>query len=199
MIAGSGLDRAVGAVSLWMARLGGVALLAAALLISAEVLTRATNIASWSLGTELSSYALAVSASWALAFVVYERAHVRVDVLIRRLSPNMRAAADILAVSALAIVGGLLAVGAYGMVETSLRLAARSNTTLGMPLAWPQGLWAAGLVWFTFVALFRAAAAIEALWRGDYATVDAVAGTPSTDDEVEEALEASERHALVRD
>lgn len=184
-------DRIIGSISKLMARIGGGLLLAAALLVAVEVLVRYGRIASLGLATELSSYALAVGATWALAYVVFERAHVRVDFITQRLPPLPKAILDIFAVASLAAIGLVLSLGGIEMVHTSLSLSARANTTLGTPLAIPQGAWTAGLVWFTAVAFYRSALAVRFFLRSDLASVTAIAGSPSTTEEVEEAIRES--------
>ena len=175
-------------VSLWMARVGGGALLGVALLISVEVILRMLRIGNMSVGTELSSYALAIGATWSLAYVVFERGHVRVDIIARKLSAVPRTMLDVLSLASLAIIGIVLSVGAYGMLATSLRLGAKSNTTLGIPLAIPQALWTLGLVWFALIALGRTFQAIRAMARNDHVEAARIAASPSADDDVEEAI-----------
>ncbi len=182
------LERVVVAISLWMARIGGFCLLAAAILVSLEVTLRATRLAAWSVGTELASYALALGATWSLAYVVFERAHVRVDVLAQKLPPFPRSILDLLAMASLVLIGTVLSFGGVEMVATSLRLASRSNTTLGIPLAWPHAAWTLGLIWFTAVAALRTLQALVAVLKKDFQEAARITSSPTTDDEVEEAL-----------
>jgi TRAP-type C4-dicarboxylate transport system permease small subunit len=188
------IEPVIAEISRWMARIGGFLLLGAALLVSVEVIGRSTRLYVISLGTELSSYILAVAATWSLAYIVFERAHVRVDFVAQRAPPGPRAVLDLLALVSLAVVGAVLTYGAGEMLLTSLRLGSRSNTTLGMPLAIPHGLWAFGLLWFTAISIFRFAQALPAALRRDYAEVSRIGSSPSTDDEVEDAIsETTER------
>lgn len=182
------LERVVAAISLWMARIGGISLLAAAILVSVEVILRATRLAAWSVGTELASYALALGATWSLAYVVFERAHVRVDILPQKLPAFPRAVLDLLAMTSLVIVGVVLSFGAIEMVATSLRVSSRSNTTLGIPLAWPHAAWTLGLLWFTAVAALRTVQAAAAVLRKDFREAARMTSSPTADDEVEEAI-----------
>lgn len=193
----STLEPVIARISLWMARIGGGALLAVAILVSIEVGLRSTRLGAFSVGTELATYALAVAATWALAYVVFERAHVRVDVISQRLPPRPRAVFDIVAVLSLAVVGAVLSVGAVEMLMTSLRLGSRSNTTLGIPLALPQSAWVFGLVWFTLVSTYRTVQAVAAFVRRDLAEVSRIAASPSADDEVEEAISETEARLAV--
>lgn len=178
-------------ISLWMARIGGAALLGVAILIAVEVVLRSFGIG-LNAGTELASYTLALAATWSLAYVVLERGHVRVDIVARKLPRLQRTVLDLLALLSLAIVGAVLTFGALQMVAMSLRLSARSNTTLGIPLAVPQALWTFGLAWFTLIALGRTVQALRATLAQDFATADRIAAAPSADDEVEEAISETE-------
>src|SRR5690606_3192055 len=99
-------------VSLWMARVGGGAPLGVALLISVVVSLRMVRLGNMSVGTELSSYALAIGATWSLAYVVFERGRVRVDIIARKLSAVPRTMLDVLSLASLAIIGIVLSVGA---------------------------------------------------------------------------------------
>lgn len=183
-----GLEWVVAAISRWMARIGGFCLLAAAILVSLEVTLRATRLATWSVGTELASYALALGATWSLAYVVFERAHVRVDILAQKLAPLPKSVLDLLAMASLLLIGVVLTFGGFEMVATSLRVASRSNTTLGIPLAWPHAAWTLGLGWFTAVSAFRTVQALVAVLKKDFQEAARITSSPKTDDEVEEAL-----------
>lgn len=186
-------EKIIGSISRCLARIGGVLLMAAAILVVVEVLCRYTQLLAFSFGTELSTYALAIGATWSLAHAVFERAHVRVDIVCRRFSDLPRAVFDILAMASLVVVGVVLTLGAFEMTLTSVYLSAKANTTLGTPIAIPQGVWTLGLVWFTFVAAYRTVCAATALWRREYAETFRIAASPSQDNEVEETISAIKR------
>ncbi|MDR0441385.1 MAG: TRAP transporter small permease [Candidatus Accumulibacter sp.] len=185
-------EQAIGTVSRYMARIGGFALLSAALLVAVEVTGRFTSLFMFSFGTELSMYALAIGATWSLAYTVIERAHVRVDVLCRRFADSLRAFCDVLAMASLFFVGCVLTYGAIGMTETSWVLSAKANTTLGTPIALPQGIWTFGLLWFTFVAAYRLVGSVKAWYRGNYAETFRIASSPSLNDEASETIAETE-------
>src|SRR5690606_41336840 len=67
-------------VAVWA---GGALTVASVLLISFDVLARKFFGFTTGGADELSSYAFAISTSWALAFATLQRANVRVDVLYR--------------------------------------------------------------------------------------------------------------------
>lgn len=187
-------EKIIGSISRLMARIGGVLLTAAAVLVAVEVVCRYTQLLTFSFGTELSTYALAIGATWSLAHAVFERAHVRVDVVCRRFPDLPRAAFDVLAMAALVVVGLVLTFGALEMTQTSFGLSSKANTTLGTPIALPQGAWTFGLVWFTFVAAYRTVCAGMALLRRDFAETYRIAASPSQDDEVQEAISETDQY-----
>jgi TRAP-type C4-dicarboxylate transport system permease small subunit len=178
------LETTLRRVSLLLSRVGGSMLLAAALLVAVEVTLRKTRIAVFSLGTELSSYALAIGAAWAFAHVVFERAHVRVDVATQRLPRLPRAVFDVVAMASLAVVGAFLSMGAWNTFHASLLTGTTSNTSLAIPLAIPQGLWLFGIGWFTLIAFYCTLTAAAALACGDLAEVSRIAAPPSVDEEI---------------
>lgn len=186
-------------ISLWMSRIGGVCLLAAAIVIAFEILARKLLRLPFNVGTELASYALAIGASWSFAYALLHRAHVRIDVVYRLLSPTARAALDVLALVSLTAFGAILTVHALATLQMSLTLGARENTPLGTPLALPQGLWLWGLFWFTLVALKQTVSAMLLLARGDPTEVSREAGPVAFEEELDEALaEAKARLQAAR-
>ena len=186
------LEPPIAAISLWMSRIGGLCLLAAAVVIAFEILARKLLFLPFNVGTELGGYALAIGASWSFAYALLHRAHVRIDVLYRLLSPAARAVLDILALLSLAALALLLTLHAWETVQTSLMLNARENTPLGTPLAVPQGLWLWGMLWFALVAVQQAVSAVLRLVQGDLGGVTRVAGPVAFEEELDEALAEAE-------
>ena len=123
-------------VAVW----AGGATIASVLLISFDVLARKFLGFTTGGADELSSYAFAISTSWALAFATLQRANVRVDVL-----PIPAGAA--VGRAGLAVAGGagrlhgVPDLYAYDMVQTSWAQKSAANTPLATPLWIPQGLW----------------------------------------------------------
>jgi TRAP-type C4-dicarboxylate transport system permease small subunit len=180
------------AVSRAMSRVGGVVLLASALLVGVEILGRRLVGVSLNAATELSSYGLAIAASFAFADTLLHRAHIRVDVAYRWFPPLGRAVLDLASAASLALFGVMLAWRGGEVALESLRLGARENTSLATPLAWPQGVWTLGLAWFAFVALAVLLRAAHALVRRDLDGVSRIAGPAGIEEELEEAVADAE-------
>ena len=185
------LDRSIG-VAEGLARaavwVGGALLLAAALLIGVEVVLRKAFTVSTRGADELSAYVLAIGSSWAFGFALVKKAHIRVDALVARLPLPVRAVLDALALLSLAALGFFLSSRAYALVARSFARGATANTSLQTPLWIPQGLWLAGLVLFTLLALLLL---VRVLWAGlverDMMVIERLAGAPSVEDEIEMA------------
>src|SRR5687767_2122747 len=141
------LHAVVPGVSLWMARVGGAMLIAASFVISFEIVARKILFLPFNVGTELSTYALAVGASWSFAYALLHRSHVRIDVIRNVVGQRAKAGLDVLALTSLAVTALVLAWYVFDTVEASWSLGARENTSLGTPLIIPHGLWFIGLVW----------------------------------------------------
>mgnify|MGYP000185294976 CR=1 FL=1 len=112
---------------------------------------------------EISGYAMAITASWGLGYALLERAHVRIDILHRRLPGGGRAALDLIAIAALAATVALVAFQCWPVLEKSLSRGSRANTPLETPLWIPQALWFGGWVWFAGCALAMLGAAVTLL------------------------------------
>lgn len=183
----------IAATSRQFARAGGVLLLAAALLISAEIIARKLLGAGWNIATELSGYALAIGSALAFADTMLVRAHIRVDVVYARCPRPARMLLDLLSAASLTLFAFVLAWRVFDVVAESWRLGARENTTLATPLVIPQGLWWLGIAWFTLVAGWITLRTAAAIMRGDAAAVRALAGPPGIEEELDEALADARR------
>ena len=175
---------------------GGVLTLASVFLIGFDVIARKFFGFTTGGADELSGYAFAISTSWALAFVVLQRGNVRVDVLYQHLPVRVAALLDWISLVALAVFMVILTYYASFVAETSWLQNSAANTPLGTPLWVPQGLWLIGLVWMCLVLTLMLIRASVALVTGDLATIKALCGVRSSEEEALEEAAAGER--LIR-
>ena len=171
----------------------GTLTIASVLLISFDVLLR--KFASVTVGgsDELSSYAFAISTTWSLAYATLQRANVRVDVIYQYLPVRISAVLDWLSLVRLGLFIGFVTYYGYGVVAESISNNSHANTPLGTPLAIPQGLWFAGLVFMCLILALMLIRASVALVTGDIETVKAITGVRSTKEEADEEAAAGER------
>jgi len=175
------LARRIARAGAWF---GGALLLLAAGLVGVEVVIRRLFSVSVGGTDELAGYALAISTTWALAFTLLERAHIRIDSLYVHLPVRLCAVLDIAGLLLLIAFFGLIAWYGYGVFQTSWALGARSLSPLGTPLVLPQLLWVLGLVMFLAIAVLLLLRAVVALLAGDLARVHRLVGSRTVREEV---------------
>ena len=186
----SPLLKLAGAVARAGAWFGGALIIASAFLVGIEVVIRKAFDLTIGGADELSGFALAISTSWALAFTLVERAHIRIDSLYVRLPVRVCALLDLLGLALLTAFMALITWYGFGVFRTTYELGARSLSPLGTPLGVPQLLWVLGFVMFLAIALVVFVRALAALVTGDLATVQGLVGSRSVDEEIEAELEA---------
>lgn len=167
---------------------GGALIIAAAVLVGVEVVIRKAFALTIGGADELSGYALAISSSWALAFALLERAHIRIDSLYIHLPVRLCALLDVLGLVLFTAFVGLIAWYGYGVFETSLRLGAHSMSPLGTPLVVPQLLWVVGFVMFLAIALLLLVRSLTALISGDLRAVQRLVGSRTVSEEAASEL-----------
>jgi TRAP-type C4-dicarboxylate transport system permease small subunit len=136
--------RALDRLSGGMAYAGGAVLLAASFYITLDVLGRRFAGMSSGATDEFGGYALAVGGIWALAFALTTDSHVRIDVLLPRLPPRLRACLDYAAMAAMAFFAAVVAYYSWKLAIESLLTDARAMSFLRTPLFLPQGCLAIG-------------------------------------------------------
>lgn len=184
------LRKGVGALATFMGWAAGWTYLAAALFITGDIVGRSAFGVSSAATVEITGYMLAIGIAWGLGHALHRRAHIRVDVLVNRLPLGLRAVLHVLALALLGSFGLFCAWSAYGLLDESLLFDAHDNTALRLPLAWPQGLWLAGIGAFCLMVFVLLLEALVALLTGQPQEVDALLGSRTLEDETEEALEA---------
>ncbi len=182
-----GLDR-VGTI---MNAVAGWLLIFCSVLISAEILAR--DFLSFSFGAtlEISSYILAISISWGLSKALSERQHVRIDLLINKMPLRLRQYMHVAALAMMLAWCLLLAYGAVMLVRESYDFQAMDRSTLNIPMIWPQGLWAFGIVVFVVFITVMLLETTLAVILGMPEHVESVLGQRTLDEEAKEAIEAA--------
>jgi TRAP-type mannitol/chloroaromatic compound transport system permease small subunit len=179
------LSRRIARFGAWF---GGFLIIASALLVGVEVVIRKVFTLSIGGADELSGFALAISTSWALAFALLERAHIRIDSLYARLPARLCAVLDLLALAVFTAFIALVAWHGFGVFATSYKLGARSLSPLGTPLVVPQALWVLGFAMFLAIALVLFVRALLALIAGDLAAARRLVGSRNVSEELQAEL-----------
>ncbi|UQG58632.1 TRAP transporter small permease [Marinobacter sp. M3C] len=185
----SGLDRLLVGVdvgSLWMARAGGFLILFTVGLVTTEVLSRKIFGRSGVHATELTGYIMAISSSWAFAYTLMRKAHIRIDALYLTLPISVRSVLDLIALLSLALFCVLVVGAAFDVTLLSYTGGARANTPLSTPVWIPQVLWLIGLFWFSIAVVLLSLRVLFGLLSGNIEDVQRIAGSPTLDDQVAE-------------
>lgn len=180
MTALEAIRRVVERLSRWLTLVGAYMLLAAALVICADVFLRRFAGTSVHGADELSGYALAISTAWALAYAFYCKSHIRIDVIHRILPIRTRTWLDVLGTAMLFGLAILLCYFGGRELITSISYSAVANTTLRVPLWIPQSLWVSGLVLFAIATGFALVEAVLRLVNRDHRGIETVVGTAHT-------------------
>jgi TRAP-type C4-dicarboxylate transport system permease small subunit len=139
---------------------------------------------------EVTGYMLAFGVAWGLAHTLYERGHVRVDILINRMPLGIRQYLHCLALLLLAVFAAYATFGAINLVRESLDFGATDMSALRVPLAIPQGLWAFGLAMLLVAALELLFHSIWLLKNKKAAQIDRLLSSRTYEDEAAEVLDA---------
>lgn len=171
----------------------GALIIASVLLISFDVVARKF----WDFNTggadELSSFAFAISTSWALAFAMLQRANVRVDVLYQMLPVKIAAFLDWLSIVAMGVFMVFLTWYAKDVFAASWIQNSTANSIMATPLWIPQGMWLLGLIWMCIVVVLMLARSSYLLATGDLETLQALCGVRSAQEEADEEAANGER------
>ncbi|MFO7647861.1 TRAP transporter small permease subunit [Halomonas sp. 3H] len=181
------LDRVLNGVqvgSLWMARAGGVLILMTVVLVTVEVFSRQLMGRSAVHATELTGYVMAISTSWAFAYTLLRKAHIRIDALYLNFPMRIRGGLDLLALLAMALFCVLVVGAAFEVAKDSFTGGARANTPLGTPVWIPQFLWVMGLAWFSLAVGLMTLRVLLGLLAGDVEGVQRLAGSPTLDEQI---------------
>ncbi len=186
------MHRLAEVVSTVLARIAGFAILACAVLITAEVVARKLLHVSFIGADEISGYVLAISVTWGASLALVRRAHVRIDVLHARLPRLAAAALDLLALLSMLAITLLFAWFSTRLLATSLRTGAVSNTPMEVPMWIPQVLWVGGFWIFAAIAVILILATLRALIAGDPQKAHRIAGVRGALEEAQEELAEAE-------
>lgn len=185
-------DEALRRLAHGMVLSAGAATLFMGLLVAADVLWRAATGDNFGGVDEIASYLFAIGVSWSLASAFHARAHIRVDILYRKMPFILRLALEIASMLSLLIVAAFLTYSSWIVLGTSWARNAHSASSLQVPLIVPQALWMFGIVVFLLVlgtALLRSLT--EILQRQAVAVI-ARHGVPTPDEEAQHAILVSQ-------
>ena len=173
------------------ALVAGWSLVGLSLLIAVEVIGRKFFAFSLQGADEIGGYVLAFASAVGFSYAFVTKAHIRVDILHKRLPGPVRAVLNVFALWLLMAFTGILAWRATSVARESLALDAHAPTPLGTPLVGPQSIWAAALIVFALLTAGAALRASALLLTGRIREVTRRYDIASTTAEVEDEIDAT--------
>lgn len=174
--------------------IGGIVLVLAAALVSIDVIARKLLNVSMAGADEIAGYALAISLSFGLSFALFQRAHIRIDIVAQSMPFKIRAVLDLIAMLAFTVFIGVLSYYAFNLVSDTFSNGSRSVTPLQTPLIIPQSLWLFGFLLCGFCGTMLFLAAIVKLRRKDFGGFEALIGVKTIDEEIAEEVFVNDCH-----
>ena len=173
----------VSRVAVWV---GGAALLLSAIMVTLDVIARKLFSITISGSDEISGYVFAAGTTWAYSYCLFTRANIRIDALYNTLSLRTKAFLDIIGLLLLLYYIFLLSTNAWGMFAENWEFNSSAQTTLATPLWVPQIFWISGLFFFLICIAFVSVYSVTALIKGDWQTVQNIAGVKTVEEEIDE-------------
>lgn len=146
----------------------GLVLIAFALFVSAETVSRKVFNFSFQGADELGGYALAIGGALSFTIALLERGHIRIDLLHDKLGPRAQAVMNWLAAVSLAALGLFLARYCWLVIRDTLDYGSTAPTAWATPMIYPQSVWYASLLIFTATSLWLALKATRYLFSGNF-------------------------------
>ncbi|MBL6600964.1 MAG: TRAP transporter small permease [Alphaproteobacteria bacterium] len=158
---------------------GGAALLAAALMVTIDVLCRKFLNVTMSGSDEYSGYVFSATTTWAYSYCLLHRSNVRIDAVYNLLPRPVTAVLDVIGLSLLLYYMSYMTYFALVSFQNSWVSNSVSITTLGTPQWIPQLFWVVGLLLFFATLIFVTLYALVALLQRNWDLVAKIAGVPS--------------------
>ena len=183
--------RAVEAVARWGLTAAGVCYIAIAALILFDILARRLLGFSSAATTELTGYLLATGTTFGMAGTLFGRAHVRIDVLVRKLPLRWRVGLHFVALTALLVTNGFLTWGALQLALESWELRATDVSGLRTPLVLPQGAWTLGLLLMLLAVVALMCRCLAWLFRGQLEAIDRALLSRTDEEDARDTVKAA--------
>ena len=178
----SRLER-ISQLAVWV---GGAALLAAAVMVTVDVLSRKIFNVTMSGSDEYSGYVFSATTTWAYSYCLLHRSNVRIDALYNFLPRKVTALLDIIGLLLLFYFMSIMTYYAMVSFVDSWVNNSVSITTLGTPQRIPQLFCVAALILFFVTLIFVVIYSVVALLQRNWDLVAKIAGVPSIAETMQE-------------
>ena len=179
-------------ISRWAVWVGGAVLMAAAFMVTVDVLFRKFVGITTSGSDEYSGYVFSATTTWAYSFCLLHRSNVRIDAVYSLLPKPVAACLDVVGAILLFYYMSIMTYYAGISFIASYQNDSVSITTLATPQWIPQMFWFAGLLLFLITLVFVTLYAVIALLQRNWELVGQLAGVPSIADVIEEETQGQD-------
>jgi TRAP-type mannitol/chloroaromatic compound transport system permease small subunit len=138
---------------------------------------------------EIGSYTYGIVGAFGFAYALITRSHTRVDFLLSRFSPTLRALLNLLAMLSLAALALLCLWRGAHVVAESIDLGSTAATPLATPMWIPQSIWLGGYLMFAIIAGWAAFDAVRLYLRGKTQVLNERFGPQTLEEEIEAETE----------
>ena len=181
-------------ISRWAVWVGGAALMAAAFMVTVDVLFRKFVGITMSGSDEYSGYVFSATTTWAYSYCLLHRSNVRIDAVYSLLPKPVAACLDVVGCILLFYYMSVMTYYAGISFGNSWQSNSVSITTLGTPQWIPQLFWFAGLLLFLITLIFVTLYAVVALLQRNWKLVAKITGVPSMADVI---VEETQGHDVI--
>lgn len=190
----------VDTISRNLAILSGWTLLGLSLYIGVDVAGRKLFNLSLQGSDEIGGYLMAIICTFGFSYAASMRAHIRLNLILPKLSPKLQCPANLLAYFMLAVFSYMLLWRGVSLFHESYQLGAVAPTPLQTPLWIPQLLWSAGLVWFALQSSVYLLNALILAFTGRITELNTLLGIGTVAKEISRELEdvTTEQHERLK-
>lgn len=144
----------------------GILLFTSVFLVGVEVFLRKFFLLSIGGVDEISGYILGICISWSLAYVLYEKMHIRIDIFYQKMPMKIKAFLNTFSMLFTMVFTAFITYYAFLVFYTSVQKHSTANTPLGTPLWIPQSFWFLGFLFFLIVVFTLFVKSLKSLKSG---------------------------------
>jgi len=173
-------------ISLRAVWLSGALMIFASFMVTIDVLCRKIFNVTMAGADELTGYAFGISIMMSLSYAMLHRSNIRIDAAYQHLPGWMRAVLDVFGTALLVAFISFVAWRAWFLLADTYEYGSRSITPLSTPLAIPQTLWFAGMVFAVITGIILVLAGLIGLAKADWSFVNRRLGIPTVDEQIKD-------------
>ena len=161
------------------------------LFVTSEVITRKYFGFTSKATDDISGIILAWASSWAMAYALYKKGHVRVDVLLVKLPYKIQGIMNLITLLALNFLLALVVLSMWELTFAAFRTGEVRPSALRLPFDWPYAVWSIGYTVFWFLAFLMLLEAIVDTIMRRFSNLVLKFGPASIEAEIQEAMESA--------